>query len=78
MKSDLYTRQLFSNLKGRGESVAIVGKVVKLYPQERRLLLECDPESNFYLMKDKSIATVLVPENETIDQFSKITYLEVI
>lgn len=43
MKSDLYHRQLFSNLKGRGESVAIVGKVVKIYPEERRLLLECDP-----------------------------------
>lgn len=43
MKSDLYHRQLFSNLKGRGESVAIVGKLVKIYPEERRILLECDP-----------------------------------
>lgn len=43
MKSDLYHRQLFSNLKGRGESVAIVGKVLKVYNEERRLLLECDP-----------------------------------
>lgn len=26
---------------------------------------------------DKSIATVLIPENDNIEQFSKITYLEV-
>lgn len=45
MKADLYHRQLFSNLKGRGETVAIVGKVHKVYPEERRLLIECDPES---------------------------------
>lgn len=32
MKSDLYPRQLFSNLKGRGEGVAIVGKLTKIYP----------------------------------------------
>jgi hypothetical protein len=76
MKADLYHRQLFSNLKGRGETVAIVGKVHKVYTEERRLLIECDPESNFiFIYIDKSIATVLIPECQSMEVFQEVVYI---
>jgi hypothetical protein len=68
MKNDFYPRQLFSNLKGRGETVSIVGKVVKIFAEDRRLLLECDPESILHIFNlDKSIATVLILEDYPLE-----------